>query len=86
MGNIKIYKYAKFDSNCSAKPYFSKMGGFVWKWFGNVDMHMYAKCDKNIPCGSRFMKFSLTGYQTDGRPDRGTDSHINYSADPRVMQ
>ena len=75
MGNIKINKYAKFDSNCSAKSYFSKMGGLVCKWFGNVDMHMYANCDKNIPCGTRFMNVFtnwISNRWTDSQADRLT--------------
>ena len=34
-------------------------------------MHMYAKCDKNISCGSRVIRFSLTG---NGRMDGRTFS------------
>ena len=42
-------------------------------------MHVYAKCDQHISCGSRVMNISLTA---SGR----TDSHSDYSADPRVVQ
>ena len=38
-------------------------------------MHMYAKFDQNTICGSR-------GMDIYGR----TDSHSDYSADPRVVQ
>ena len=48
---------------------------------------MYATCDKNIPCGSRVMNVLLTGnVWTDGRTDRQTDSHSDYSTDPMVVK
>ena len=57
-------------------------------------MHMYTKCDQNIPCGSRVMNIFTNCYWMDGRTDgwmnrqtyRRTDSHSDYSADPRVVQ
>ena len=42
-------------------------------------MHLYAKLDQNIPCGSRVMSILQTAK---GR----TDSHSDYSADPRVVR
>ena len=71
LDNIKINKYAKFDTNilCGSRL----MGIFAnWpqkagrlhsnpisiknRWVSqNVDIHMYAKSDKNILCGSRVM-------------------------------
>ena len=48
----------------------------------NVGMHLNADFDQNIPCGSRVMSIFTNLPRADGR----TDSHRDYSADPRVVQ
>ena len=42
-------------------------------------MHMNAKFVQNLPCGSRVMNILLAA-------NRRTDSHNEYSEDPRAVQ
>ena len=42
---------------------------YACQWLDNADMHTYSKFDQTIPCGSRGMKFVLTGNgRIDGQP------------------